>query len=115
MQSNKEPATREVEHGHECLSWADFVLRRNMPEYIFFGHRACRTLAGVYLDACNADYPTICAAHFCWNRFHKPPVSEALELGLVSTVVPKDKFETQCMEKLTELAALPPPAVAATR
>ncbi len=43
------------------------------------------------------------------------PVSEALELGLVSAVVPKDKLETQCMEKLTELAALPPPAVAATR
>lgn len=43
------------------------------------------------------------------------PVSEALELGLVSAVVPQDKFESQCIEKLTELAALPPPAVAATR
>jgi len=43
------------------------------------------------------------------------PVSEALELGLVSVTVPKNKLDTQCMEKLTELAALPPLAVAATR
>ena len=43
------------------------------------------------------------------------PVSEALELGLVSATVPKNKLDTQCMEKLTELAALPPLAFAATR
>jgi len=36
-------------------------------------------------------------------------------LGLVSATVPKNKLDTQCMEKLTELAALPPLAVAATR
>ncbi len=43
------------------------------------------------------------------------PVSEALGLGLVSATVPKNKLDTQCMEKLTELAALPPLAFAATR
>jgi enoyl-CoA hydratase/carnithine racemase len=53
-------------------------------------------------------------SNYCWKA-EKIPAEQALELGLITAILPRKDFETHCIEETQKLCAVNPRVVSMTK